>query len=272
MKYIVAASGGVDSMVLLDMMMKVGGHELVVAHFDHGIRPDSHKDATLVADAAKRYGLRFESTREELGETASEALARDRRYNFLRSVAKKHGAAIVTAHHLDDLVETVAINITRGTGWRGVAVFDSSIVRPLLDIDKATLLAYAKANGITWSEDETNSSTLYLRNRVRQKTHTITTDEKRQLRALHAHQRVLKRSIESEVVQLVGDGPNYSRYLLTHMSIPAALECLRVITQAKLTRPQLARLLNAIKVSKAGSGFEAGNGVRVHFTTRQFSL
>lgn len=272
MKYVVAVSGGVDSMVLLDMMVKAGGHELVVAHFDHGIRADSREDALLVAEAAERYGLHFETRREELGETASEALARDRRYAFLRSVAKKNGAAIVTAHHLDDLVETVAINITRGTGWRGVAVLDSDIVRPLLDIDKATLLDYAARNSITWREDETNSSDAYLRNRLRQKAQVLTTDDKRQLRALHAHQRVLKRSIENEVTQLVGDGPDYSRYLLTHMSTPAALECLRVITQAKLTRPQLARMLNAIKVSKAGSTFEAGNGVCVHFTTRQFSL
>ena len=272
MKYIVAVSGGVDSMVLLDMMMKVGEHELIVAHFDHGIRKNSHKDALLVADAAKRYGLHFETRREELGASASEALARDRRYVFLRSVAQKHGGSIVTAHHLDDLVETVAINITRGTGWRGVAVLDSDIVRPLLDIDKATLVRYAKNNGIRWHEDETNGGDAYLRNRLRQKTHTLASDDKRQLRALHAHQRALKRTIEAEVVQLIGVGPGYSRYLLTHMSIPAALECLRVITQAKLTRPQLARMLNAIKVAKAGSTFEAGNGVCVHFTTRQFSL
>ena len=107
MKYIVAVSGGVDSMVLLDMMVRAGAGELVVAHFDHGIRPDSHHDAAFVKKIAEQYGLPFESRREVLGETASEALARERRYAFLRHVAKKHNAQIVTAHHLDDLVETV---------------------------------------------------------------------------------------------------------------------------------------------------------------------
>src|SRR5690606_22278428 len=143
MKYIVAVSGGVDSMVLLDMLVREGSHELIVAHFDHGIRADSHKDATFVQDVAKKYGLPFEKRREVLGEKASEALARERRYAFLRSVAARHEAKIVTAHHLDDVVETVAINITRGTGWRGLAVMDTDIVRPLVDMEKKELVRYA---------------------------------------------------------------------------------------------------------------------------------
>lgn len=272
MKYIVAVSGGVDSMVLLDMMVKAGGHELIVAHFDHGIRPDSQLDAQFVAEIAAAYGLRFETHREELGPEASEALARDRRYEFLRKLAATHDASVVTAHHLDDLVETVAINLTRGTGWRGVAVLDSDIIRPLLDTEKTALVAYAKRHAIAWREDPTNATSAYLRNRLRARAHALPSDTKRELRALHAHQRVLKRSIEKEVSQLIGDGPRYSRYTLTHMPIPAALECLRVITQAKLTRPQLARALNAIKVAKPGARFEAGNGISLHFTTRQFSL
>lgn len=272
MKYIVAVSGGVDSMVLLHMMVHAGDHELIVAHFDHGIRPDSHLDARFVAEVASMYKVPSEVYREELGPHASEALARERRYAFLRRMAKKHNATIVTAHHLDDLVETVAINITRGTGWRGVAALDSDIIRPLLDIEKATLLAYAKKNTILWREDPTNATDAYLRNRLRARSKDLPSDSKRQLRALHEHQKAIKREIEREVVQLIGEGPRYSRYTFIHMPIPAALECLRGITQAKLTRPQLARALQAIKVAKPGATFEAGNGIRLHFTTRQFSL
>lgn len=272
MNYVIATSGGVDSMVLLDMMMKAGGHKLIVAHFDHGIRPDSHLDAELVREVAVQYGLPFETTREELGPEVSEATAREHRYAFLREVAKKHNATIVTAHHLDDLVETVAINLTRGTGWRGVAALDSDVLRPLIDTEKSALIAYAKHNGIRWREDSTNASDAYLRNRLRRRAQSLPTDAKRELRALHAQQKVLKKEIEKEVGQLIGDGPHYSRYTLIHMPAPAALECLRVITQAKLTRPQLSRVLTAIKVAQAGSTFEAGNGVQIHFTTRQFSL
>jgi tRNA(Ile)-lysidine synthetase-like protein len=272
MKYVVAVSGGVDSVVLLDMMTKVPGHELIVAHFDHGIREDSARDAAFVATLAHKYGLVYAGKREELGEAASEALARDRRYLFLRELAEQHDARIITAHHLDDLVETVAINLKRGTGWRGLAVLDSDVARPIIDTTKAQLVQYAQANGLTWREDSTNSSDSYLRNRIRRKTVSIDDDIKRQLRSLHAHQKQLKYEIETEARLLVGGGPDYSRYLFTHIPQSTALECLRLITKGLLTRPQLLQVLIAIKTAAAGKAFEAGAGVKVRFSTRHFSV
>lgn len=272
MKYIVAVSGGVDSVVLLDMMAKTIGSELVVAHFDHGIRDDSAEDAQFVSSIAEKYGLLFIDRREVLGADASEALARERRYAFLRELSTHFDAPIVTAHHLDDLVETVAINLTRGTGWRGLAVLDSDVLRPLVDTSKEQLIQYAQANGLKWREDSTNASDAYLRNRVRRQASNISHDAKRQLRALHAHQKDLKKEIEKEVVQLVGEGSEHSRYLFTHLSQSVALECLRVITKGALTRPQLLRCLLAIKTATAGSVFEAGSGVNLRFGTRHFSL
>lgn len=272
MKYIVAVSGGVDSMVLLDMMVRSGTGELVVAHFDHGIRDDSRLDAQLVSEVAKKHGLVFETRREELGAGASEALARERRYAFLRHLAKKHTAQIVTAHHLDDLVETIAINFTRGTGWRGLAALDSDVLRPLIDMDKKALLTYAEKQGVQWREDSTNQSAAYLRNRLRHHGPVLADTQKRELRALHAHQRALKSEIAQEVRNLIGAGPWYSRYFFTHVQPAVALECLREMTAGKLTRPQLARLLHAIKVAKPNATFEAGDGIRVYFSTRQFSF
>ena len=272
MKYVVAVSGGVDSVVLLDMMTKMSDHELIVAHFDHGIRDDSAYDARFVAALASRHGLKCVTEREVLGKNASEALARERRYAFLRKLAKEHDARIVTAHHLDDLVETVAINLQRGTGWRGLAALDSDILRPLIDTPKQQLIDYAQANGLVWHEDSTNASDVYLRNRVRRKASGISHDAKRQLRALHSHQKHLRAEIENEALKLVGAGPEYSRYLLTHVSQPTALECLRLITDGSLTRPQLSRLLLAVKTASAGSVHEAGSGVKIRFSTRHFSL
>lgn len=272
MKYIVAVSGGVDSVVLLDMMTKMSGHDLIVAHFDHGIRDDSAKDAYFVSSLASQYGLIYSGKREELGKTASEALARERRYAFLRELATAHNARIVTAHHLDDLVETVAINLKRGTGWRGLAVLDSDVLRPLIDMPKQQIIRYAQANSLVWHEDSTNSSDAYLRNRVRCKALDIPHDTKRQLRALHSHQKHLKIEIEAEAFKLVGNGPEYSRYLLTHVSQSTAMECLRLITKGLLTRPQLLRCLLAVKTAAAGSVYEAGSGVNVRFSTRHFSL
>ena len=99
--YVVAVSGGVDSMVLLDVLAQVPGLQLVIAHFEHGVREDSDEDLQLVESAAKHYDLPFIYERGNLGPTASEAVARAARYAFLRRVREQHAAdAIVTAHHL----------------------------------------------------------------------------------------------------------------------------------------------------------------------------
>ncbi|TAL14125.1 tRNA lysidine(34) synthetase TilS [Patescibacteria group bacterium] len=272
MKYVVAVSGGVDSVVLLHKFTRHPELEIIVAHFDHGIRDDSAEDARFVQELARDYGLPFETKREELGKGASEEQARDRRYEFLRFVADKYSARLVTAHHADDAVETVAINVTRGTGWRGLAVLDSDVARPLLDMSKQEILDYAKRHNLKWHEDSTNASDAYLRNRIRRKTSSLSTDEKRQILGLRAHQIASKKAIDSEVRKLVGDGPTYSRYFFIHAENSTAIECLRYVSQAHLTRPQLERALLAIKTSKAGSIYEAGSGVQIRFTSRNFTV
>lgn len=271
-KYIVAVSGGVDSVALLDMLYKTDQHQLVVAHFDHGIRPDSADDAHLVADLAEKYDLPFVSERAELGPDASEEKARDYRYSFLREVAKAHSARIVTAHHADDVVETIALNLTRGTGWRGLAVLDSDIVRPLLHVNKEFLVQYAKANNLKWHEDSTNSSDKYTRNRLRRRLADIDQETKTKLLNLRDEQVALKKQIEHELASLVGDGPQYDRYFFINLPKESAIECLRHVTNARLTRPQLGRALLAIKTAKPGTIYQAGSGISFSFTTRNFSI
>lgn len=103
-----------------------------------------------------------------LGAEASEDRARKERYDFLFSVAKKYQATVATAHHQDDLVETIAINFHRGTGWRGLMVLNrSGITRPLLTRSKADIYDYALQHHLEWVEDSTNRDARYLRNRVR---------------------------------------------------------------------------------------------------------
>src|SRR5438309_11792005 len=91
-KYVLAVSGGVDSMVLLDLLAAQPGIELIVAHFDHGIREDADADRQLVEAAATRYGLPFVAARGQLGAQASEATAREARYRFLQQVRQEQGA------------------------------------------------------------------------------------------------------------------------------------------------------------------------------------
>jgi tRNA(Ile)-lysidine synthase len=170
--YVVAVSGGVDSMVLLDLLAQQQdkGLKLIVAHLDHGIRADSARDRELVQAAAERYGLPFVYDEAGLGAGASEDAARKARYAFLERVKEVAGAqAIVTAHHQDDLLETAVLNMLRGTARRGLSSLGShaTLQRPLLDKTKASLLAYAKDQGLTWHEDNTNQDPRYLRNYIR---------------------------------------------------------------------------------------------------------
>lgn len=169
-KYVLAVSGGVDSMVLLDVLRAQPGLELVVAHFDHGIRRDSDEDRKLVEKTAHAYGLPFVSERAELGPDVSEAVARTARYDFLRRIVRQEKAvALVTAHHQDDMLETAIFNMLRGTGRKGLSSLQSGadIVRPLLHIHKQEILAYARAHHITWREDSTNQDEAYARNYIR---------------------------------------------------------------------------------------------------------
>ncbi len=169
-KYVIAVSGGVDSVVLMDILSKLDGVELVVAHFDHGIREDSIEDSLFVGELASKYGLPFETERVELGTGASEAVAREARYDFLRRVQEKYQAiAVVTAHHQDDLLETTIINLLRGTGRRGMHSITntSGLLRPLLHLTKQEITQYALENNLKWREDSTNADKSYLRNKIR---------------------------------------------------------------------------------------------------------
>lgn len=270
--FVVAVSGGVDSVALLHMLSEVKDHDIIVAHFDHGIREDSPKDAVFVESLANQYGLPFEMKRVELGFGASEEKARQARYEFLRSLAKKYNARIVTAHHADDVIETIAINFKRGTGWRGLAVLDSDILRPLLQLSKKDLIEYARERNLVWREDSTNASDAYLRNRIRRQMIDIDDETKRELLALRSQQLEGKRQIQAEVINLVGDNPLYERYFFSHIPVKVAIECLRYVTQAQLTRPQLERALLAIKTAQPKTSYQAGSGVTIDFTTRNFSL
>ena len=275
MKYLVAVSGGIDSVVLLDMLVRVGKYELIVAHFDHGIREDSAADARFVAGLAKQYQLPFTTRREELGKEASEERARERRYVFLRKEARKREAVIVTAHHLDDGVETIAINLTRGTGWRGLAVFGAAdIRRPLLHFSKEDIREYANDKRLEWVEDSTNESDVYLRNRLRRRISQLTEEDKTIIIKLWRQQVRLKSEIDREAGSLIDIDRPFSRYFFTMVDQQTGRELLRQAIKAKtgasLTLPQTDQALLAIKTARPDSLFQAGSGVTLQFTATTF--
>lgn len=283
MFYVVAVSGGVDSVVLLDMLVsgrlaeyKVTEprNHFIVAHFDHGIRPDSAKDAVFVNQLASKYGLRYETCSEKLGPDASEEKARQYRYAFLHSIAQKYNAVVMTAHHADDLIETVAINIVRGTGWRGLAAMgNASIKRPLLAMSKVEIIQYAKEHSLDWREDVTNQDDKYLRNKLRKKIQRLDANTRRQILRLRDIQVDIRQNIDNEVGRLIKQSP-YERYVFIHIPENTATELLRSIfireTGQSPTRPVLQRALHAIKVFHGGKKFDISATVSLRFTKTHF--
>ncbi len=269
-RYVVAVSGGVDSVVLLDMLVRAGEYELIVAHFDHGIRDDSAADARFVGELARMYRLPFVSKREELGSRTSEALARERRYAFLKQVAAEHNAVVVTAHHQDDMVETIAINFIRGTGWRGLAVMgDSTIKRPLLHLSKSRLYRYALDHALEFVEDETNQQDRYLRNQVRKNTVSLDSQVVKELSVLRTRQLVLKHALLQHAKGFLN---RRDRYFFIMISDAVAIELLRLVTHSRLSSPQLTRLLYAIKTARSGARLELGDALIAEFTRSTFVI
>lgn len=169
-KYVLAVSGGVDSMVALDMLAKKPGVELIVAHFNHGIRSQSALDEDFVRQQAEQLKLPYEAGYGRLGVGASEETARRARYYFLNRIKVKHDTtAVITAHHQDDMIETAFINTIRGTGRKGLVAIskNQAVIRPLLGWSKSEILAYAEKHKLAWREDESNTDTDYLRNYIR---------------------------------------------------------------------------------------------------------
>jgi tRNA(Ile)-lysidine synthase len=168
---IIAVSGGADSVVLLDILAKaLPAEKLIVAHINHGLRKASFLEAGYVRGLAEGLHLKYFETTLRLGKT-SEATSREKRYGWLRQLAQKQGAKyIITAHHLDDQVETLLLNITRGTGpleaW-GMRELERGILRPLLDFPKSDLVEYAKTRHLKFFEDQSNLDVKYSRNRIR---------------------------------------------------------------------------------------------------------
>jgi len=176
----VAVSGGVDSVVLLDIVANLApefGISLSVLHYDHALRPDSAADADFVAGLARECGLPFHAERatEDLTGPALENRAREARYDFFRRVAGRHGLkAILIAHNANDQAETILFRLLRGTGGRGLAGIPPvrvdgplTYLRPLLTAHREDIERYAQARSLAHREDPSNRLLAHTRNRLR---------------------------------------------------------------------------------------------------------
>lgn len=275
MKKILAVSGGIDSVVLLHLFC--ADPSVIVAHFDHGIRPSSADDCAFVARLATSYHLPFVSRRAHLGQNCSEAAARTARYRFLRSIAARTQGEIYTAHHADDLLESIAINCLRGTGWRGlVPLRDPSLQRPLLNWAKSDIYHYAAKHQLIFRLDPTNNDSRYLRNRIRIRLQTSDfRATKAQLRALYDRQAVLAQIIDQLLSKLIGDQKRLSRPFFRALDDNLAIEVLYFylkIAKISLTRPQLHRALAAIRTYAPSTRFSLSKTHFLRFGRQLFWL
>jgi len=168
-RVVLAVSGGLDSVVLLDAACtSFTGEELVVASFDHGTGAAAQAAAKLVETIGSSKGLRVIVGRAERS-LGTEAEWREARWRFLRSLARDARATIATAHTRDDQVETVLMRVLRGAGARGLAGLyaSSDVMRPLLGHSRREIAQYARSRALTWIEDPSNVSRRFFRNRVR---------------------------------------------------------------------------------------------------------
>lgn len=188
MKIAAAVSGGCDSvamLLLLHQWCRMKKRQLCVFHVDHGLRASSAEDADWVKALSARLGLEFyQRRRDEIvfassHAEGSEAWARDLRYAAFAEMLRESGAEIVTTgHNADDQAETILMRLMRGCSWHGLGgiaprirlIFGSDVIRvwrPFLRVSRSSFATYLRDAGQGWREDETNSTDMFFRNRVR---------------------------------------------------------------------------------------------------------
>jgi len=173
--YLLAVSGGVDSMVLADLF-QVSGFNFHIAHINYHLRnEDSNLDQKLVSGFCERHQIPlylYEVSKvDKKPENSIQNWARELRYRFFREIQQKENLDfLVTAHHLNDQLETFIINLSKASGIRGLSGIpknENGIIRPLLDFSKDEIYDFAKENQIEFREDQSNQKTDYLRNKIR---------------------------------------------------------------------------------------------------------
>jgi tRNA(Ile)-lysidine synthase len=174
-----AVSGGADSMVMVHILKSIG-YRIGIAHCNFKLREkDADKDEAFVMTYAETHQLPFFNTSFDTSDYAKknkvsiQMAARNLRYEWLEKIRKENNFhAIATAHHVDDNMETVLLNFTKGTGLnglKGIQPKNEKIVRPLLCLTKGEILKYAEKSSVNYRTDKSNAESKYERNKIRNK-------------------------------------------------------------------------------------------------------
>lgn len=169
----VGFSGGYDSLCLLDIIKKLG-YSPIALHLNHNWRGDeSQRDEDFCKEFCKKNGIEFYTEKLSADVPHTETAAREARYEFFEKCAEKfHLKVVLTAHNLDDTVETVLYRIIKGTGvtgLKGISEKRDIFYRPLLDVPRSAIEEYCRQNNLNGVNDSSNSDTKYKRNFIRHK-------------------------------------------------------------------------------------------------------
>lgn len=176
---VVGVSGGPDSMALLHLLSETKKETdicIICAHVNHNVRKESDDEKTFIEKYCDNNQIYFENMKiEEYGDDNFHNEARSKRYTYFLSIVKKYGAKyLFTAHHADDLIETILMRISRGSTLKGYGGFakeismgDYKIIRPFINVTKEDILKYNNEKGIKFVEDSSNKKDKYTRNRYR---------------------------------------------------------------------------------------------------------
>lgn len=176
-KILVGVSGGVDSVALCELL-HLANVQFAIAHCNFHLRGgESDADELFVSALAAKYGVPFfrndfdTRTYADQHGVSIQMAARDLRFTWFENIRRSNGFDLTAiASQLNDDIETVIINLTRGTGLRGITgipVKNRNVIRPLLFASREDILKFAKEQGIQWREDSSNDETVYLRNNIR---------------------------------------------------------------------------------------------------------
>ncbi len=299
-RVLVAASGGLDSTSLVHALHARSRElelELAIGHVNHGLRGDeAEADEAFVVDLGQRLGIPVFCRRIDPRDARLRKSSRERptlqeacrtlRYQALEEMAAEaQGDRVATAHTLDDQAETVLLRILRGTGPEGLAGIpgrspDGRLVRPLLSLSRAEILAYAEQRGFDWREDTSNERTEYARNRLRRQwlpglSQAFNPQLLRSLAQLAEGQRRelewIEAAVEREAGRLWTDDGEFLRIETKDWeAIPAAL-ARRLVRRAlircgigrEVTRRHLDRVDAFLRSGRNGAELELPCGVRL---------
>lgn len=192
-------SGGPDSMCLLNILLeirKIKNIQIICAHVNHNVRSESAKEEKFLKEYCDKVHVLFESmTIEKYGDDNFHNQARKIRYNFFNNLVEKYEANyLMTAHHGDDLIETILMRISRGSTLKGYSGFEKeipfdsySLVRPLIFVTKEEILTYNEKNKVPYVIDHSNFKGKYTRNRYRKEVLPFLKNEDQKI-----HQKYLK--------------------------------------------------------------------------------